>query len=641
MQKLTCLLLLLFSATPALAHPFDDLSATEVAAAVKVLHDSGRFSDEVRFPVVKRQEPKKREWLAGTIQSQNQRQAFLVVFDFKTSMLSEVVVDLNRKQILSTKELPGLKPPLLLEEYDRARVIARADARWQNAMKRRGFTNLEEVFLDMWAPGLIGRDEVKPGQRLLRGVSYKKEGKNVYGRPIDGVIVTVDLSTKKVVSVWDQDSPPVAAGSKNLGLEGRQPDPPLKRLESKMPEGASFKIEGQEISWSHWKFRYSMDPMQGLQLFHVRFADSEKERSIIYKIALADMLVPYGDGDKTWSFRSAFDVGEYGLGKTLHPLTGGQDVPSYATLLDTVIADDLGHEALVIKGLAVYERDGGILWKHRNSENGDVDMRRNRQLVIGYLTTIGNYDYGVNYIFSLDGSIRVDVQLTGMLLAKGTAVERNVCADGCLPLVEKNVLAPPHQHFFNFRIDFDIDGADGNRAAETNVHAIPRGPKNPDGNAFELVNTVLLSEKKAVRDLDFKSARKWKVFNTNSRNALNHPRGYALFPEESAFPYLAPANQMRQRARFIEHQAWFTVYKDDEMNAAHQYPTTAPAGGGLPQYVANDESLAGADVVMWYTFGVTHVPHPEEWPIMNTHHTGFVLVPMNFFSENPGMSVPE
>lgn len=644
MQKLKWILsAFLFGSSFAFAHPFDDLSADEIAAAVKIVRDSGQFSEDVRFPVVKRQEPKKAAWLAG--QANDQRQAYLAIFDFKSSVMSEVVVDLKTKKLISNSQMPGIKPPVLAEEYGRARELARADERWRSAMKKRGF-DPEKVFLDPWAPGLMSKEEMKPGQRLIRVVSYKveengKAAKNVYSRPIEGVVVTVDLSKKKVVSVWDVETVPVAEGFKEFGSAAqKQADPPLALLETKMPNGPSFKIDGQEISWRHWKFRYSMDPMQGLQLLHVRFDDHGVERSVAYKLSLAEMLVPYGNSLKTWSFRNAFDVGEYGIGKALHPMVAGQDVPSYATLLDTTVADDLGGPAQMMKGMAIYERDAGLLWKHRNSENGDVDIRRARQLVMTFMTTVGNYDYGVNYVFNLDGSIKVDVQLTGILLSKGTDMERNPCDVGCQPLVEKYVMTPPHQHFFNFRIDLDIDGVK-NRAAEMNVHAIPKGKNNPDGNAFEMVNTVLLSEKKGVRDVDFTSARKWKVFNMDSRNDINHPRGYALMPEETAFPYLHPTSQMRQRAKFIEHQMWFTAYNDDETSGGHRYPTTAPAGEGLPKYVANDDSLDNKDVVMWYTFGVTHIPHPEEWPIMSVHHTGFTLMPLNFFSENPTMALPE
>jgi primary-amine oxidase len=235
----------------------------------------------------------------------------------------------------------------------------------------------------------------------------------------------------------------------------------------------------------------------------------------------------------------------------------------------------------------------------------------------------------------MDGTIHVEPQLTGILLAKGSNLATSPCVSGCKPLVEKNVLAPPHQHFFNFRIDFDIDGATPNRAAEVDVRAVPKGPANPDGNAFEAVVHELLREKDAVRDPNPAAARKWKVFNSKVTNAIGHPTGYALVPAETAVTYLRADNQIRRRARFIEHAAWFTVYHDEELSAAARYPTTAPEGEGLPSHVADNESLRDQDIVMWYTFGVTHVPRPEEWPVMNAYRTGFTLMPMNFFSRNP------
>lgn len=635
--------LLFAAASPAHAHPFDDLSAAEVKAVVELVRASGKFPGELRFPVLKRQEPRKADWLAG--RANDQRQAYVAVFQVKEALFSEAIVDLAHKRLLSTRPLPGLKPPVLLEELERARAIVKESQAWQEAVKKRGLA-LDEVFVDVWAPGLMSREELKPGSRLLRCLTYvKRQGRNFYSRPLEGFVVTVDVAKNRVASVWDVESPKPADGIKDLDDKAQaRLDPPLKPLVQKMPEGSNLKVNGQELQWDRWKLRWSMDPLRGLEILHVRYLDrsgeKEEERSVLYKLSLAEMLVPYGDPAKTWSFRNAFDVGEYGLGKTLHPLVPGQDVPEHALLFDVAVPDDLGGEPVVMKGAAAYERDSGILWKHRNSENGEVDMRRGRELVLTFMTTIGNYDYGVNYIFGQDGKIKVDAQLTGILLAKGTSLERNPCADGCVPLVERRVLAPQHQHFFNFRVDLDVDGANGNRAQELNVAALPKGKGNPDGNAFALTNTTLRTEKSARRSLNLATARKWKISNPSRRNALGHPTGYALFPGENSVPYLHPTSQMRARARFVEHHAWFTVYKDEEMSGAATYPTTAPAGEGLPRYVADDEALDGKDIVLWYTFGVTHVPHPEEWPIMNTHHTGFTLVPVNFHSENPAMSVP-
>jgi primary-amine oxidase len=45
--------------------------------------------------------------------------------------------------------------------------------------------------------------------------------------------------------------------------------------------------------------------------------------------------------------------------------------------------------------------------------------------------------------------------------------------------------------------------------------------------------------------------------------------------------------------------------------------------------------------VIWYTLGVTHIPRPEEWPIMTVHPAGFRLVPDGFFDHNPAADVPK
>ena len=43
---------------------------------------------------------------------------------------------------------------------------------------------------------------------------------------------------------------------------------------------------------------------------------------------------------------------------------------------------------------------------------------------------------------------------------------------------------------------------------------------------------------------------------------------------------------------------------------------------------------------MWHTFGVTHFPRPEDWPVMPVDRCGFVLKPVGFFDRNPTLDVP-
>ena len=74
------------------------------------------------------------------------------------------------------------------------------------------------------------------------------------------------------------------------------------------------------------------------------------------------------------------------------------------------------------RAIALYERDGGVLWRHgRNS-------RRARQLVLSSFVRVDEYDYGFNWIFHEDGTLAMEVLLTGRMNVK--LVERKEDEDG-------------------------------------------------------------------------------------------------------------------------------------------------------------------------------------------------------------------
>ena len=71
--------------------------------------------------------------------------------------------------------------------------------------------------------------------------------------------------------------------------------------------------------------------------------------------------------------------------------------------------------------------------------------------------------------------------LTGIMLPKGvsdTKAGGHGAGVKSGHLVAANVVAPHHQHFFNFRLDFDVDGP-SNSVHEMNTRALPAGPGNP------------------------------------------------------------------------------------------------------------------------------------------------------------------
>ena len=102
-------------------------------------------------------------------------------------------------------------------------------------------------------------------------------------------------------------------------------------------------------------------------------------------------------------------------------------------------------------------------------------MRRSRRLVISSFSAIGNYDYGFFWYLYQDGTIEYEVKLTGVLstgaVAPGVRPEHGV-------LVAPGLNAMVHQHFFNMRLDLDVDGLD-NAIDEVWTESLPPGDGNP------------------------------------------------------------------------------------------------------------------------------------------------------------------
>lgn len=636
------LLLVLLARAQVLAapHPFDPLDEAELAKAVEVLDRAGKLGGGVLFPVLALQEPRKADVLSGKAVP---REAFAVLYDRRKNRTYEAVVDLSAGRVASFKYVPGAQPPVMLSEFEELPKVVQEDRRWRAALRKRGLEP-EDVAVDVWAYGTPD-SELSQKARLVRALAYfKGKGKNFYARPIEGLSAIVDAGARRVERVLDTAVVPVPPESSELDRASLGPQrAALKSLEVVQAQGPSFRLSGGEVSWDRWRFRWSMHPREGLVLRQVAYQDGGRLRPVLYRASLSEMMVPYGDPDAGWTFRAAFDEGEYGIGRYSASLSTGSDVPANAVLLDAVFADDFGKPYRAKGVVAVYERDGGMLWKHYDMYHGVNHSRRGRELVIGFVTTISNYDYALNWVFRQDGSIELEAALTGIMLAKAVppAAEGHEGHEHSRfwHLVAPGVAAPHHQHFFNFRLDLDVDGADGDSPFELDARPLPP-PDNPTLNAFEMVETPIQGERSAARELSFAAQRKWKVVDSSRRNRLGGRPGWMLIPGENAAPYLDESSPLRARGGFIERPVWFTRHRDGELYAAGPYPNLRLSSDGLPAWVARDLPLAGQDVVLWYTFCVTHAPRPEEWPVMPAHRTGFKLVPAGFFDRNPALDVP-
>ena len=184
-----------------------------------------------------------------------------------------------------------------------------------------------------------------------------------------------------------------------------------------------------------------------------------------------------------------------------------------------------------------------------------------------------------------------------------------------------------------------VDGV-RNAVEEVEAERVPMGPDNPYGNAFRQKRTRLTRESEAQRSADGSVTRSWHIVNPSVQNALGQSVGYALLPENKATMLADDASSIHARATFATRHLWVTQYEHSERYPAGDFVNQNPGGAGLPAWVAADRPLDGEDLVVWHTFGTTHFPRPEDWPVMPVDHTGFTLKPVGFFDRNPTLDVP-
>jgi primary-amine oxidase len=206
-------------------------------------------------------------------------------------------------------------------------------------------------------------------------------------------------------------------------------------------------------------------------------------------------------------------------------------------------------------------------------------------------------------------------------------------------MVAPGVYAQLHQHIFNMRLDMDVDGA-RNRVVEVDTIALPMDADNPHGNAFTLRETVLDSESAAQRMADFATCRSWRIESTEARNRMGQPTAYRLQARDVLPTFSHPQAMVTRRAGFMTRHLWVTAFDPAELFAAGSYPNQSAGGDGLPAYVAANRRLDGEDVVLWHSFGLHHIPRPEDFPVQPVITCGFSLHPEGFFDENPALDIP-
>ncbi|PWN42404.1 hypothetical protein IE81DRAFT_341451 [Ceraceosorus guamensis] len=581
----------------------------------------------------------------------------------------------------------GIQPALTIEELCMAEECIRKDPRVIKLAEEVG-VKADQLYADGWS---IGWDKRFPNKRIQQCLTFARFGKdeNLYGHPMDffpildnntGEVLAIDFPQhRKGGKLPGGTEPPTEA---SFGPAPRERIPPplerhdylpelanagphnpekplsmrqdLKPLSVVQPEGVSFKRNGNVIEWQKWKMHVGFHPREGLVLSTISYGDTEapgasasspKERPLFYRLSLAEMVVPYAEPAHPHYRKFAFDVGEYGLGYLANSLSLGCDCLGSIEYMDGVVAKHDGTVEVIENAICMHEEDTGLLWKHTDYRvGGRAHNVRGRKFVISMVCTVANYEYQINWSFHLDGTIGLEIKLSGILNLY--QLEQGEKPEGYGTEVAPRINAHYHQHLFSLRVDSHIDGP-LNSIMESHIEESPfpaGSPENFAGNAFTAPYRIFDTAGEAVRDADFNTERSWTFVNEAEKHySSGKPVGYKVVCKDMPRLYAKHDGFTGVRAPFAKHHLWTVPYQD-----AHRYP----AGLYVPQtfeapvdsienWVGDGKaSIRNKDIVSYVTIGTTHVPRPEDFPVMPAQSVHVKLEPIGFFARNPALDVP-
>ena len=615
-------------------HPLDPLSAEEFRAVAQILRrEKDVARPHWRIASVELREPTKDVVRAFQPGDPIAREARVVAWNTDDGTAYVGVLSLTDDALLSWDAQPGKQPNATVDEWHDCDAAMRRHPDVLAALAKRGITDPDLVLVDVWTYGAHLIPTAYEGRRIGWCDVWLRDchDSNPYAHPVSGLKLVVDLNTMELLEVEDTPSagfPEVQGEYLPQHVPGLQQRVDLKPLEIRQPDGVSFRLDGNALSWQGWRLRLGFGYREGLILHRVSYGG----RSIAHRISFAEMVVPYRDPTPDHVRRTAYDIGEWGLGFMTTSLALGCDCLGEIRYLDAVLHDSAGEPQTVRNAICIHEEDNAVLWKHVDERAG-AEVRRMRRLVVSFHVTVANYEYLVYWRFYQDGNIECEVRATGIMV---TTPFEGDAAPPYGTVVDTQTYAPIHQHFLTVRLDMEVDGPD-NTVVMSETEQLPVGPDNPYGLALAQRSVPLATE--GGFDFDWSTQRAWKVTNPNVRNKVGTAVAYKLVPSAAVPPMLDPSSPVLRRARVLEHTLWVTPYAREERWPCGEFVNQSAEDEGLPVWTAAERSIANTDVVLWYTFGIHHVPRVEDWPIMPADTVSFWLKPTGFFDHNPSLDV--
>jgi primary-amine oxidase len=552
-------------------HQFDPLTASEIEVAVSVLR---KQHGKLYYNAVTLLEPPKAQmlnWLADPDHTQRPSRIADIVAIGTDGKVYDGHVDLTEHKVIKWECTPDVQPLITMEDLQIVEHVVRKDP---GVIEQCGLIgippeDMHKVYCDPWT---IGYDErFGNSVRLQQALMYYRPhiDDSQYTYPLDFCPI-YDSNLQKIIHIDVpkvrrpvSKAPPNNYTIKSVEESGGFRDD-LKPIHISQPEGVSFTIKNRIVEWQNWSVHVGFNYREGIVLNNITYFDKAENRirPIFYRLSLAEMVVPYGNPEHPHQRKHAFDLGEYGGGYMTNSLALGCDCKGSIHYMDFDFVNRAGAAQTIKNAVCIHEEDNGILFKHTDFRDDSVIVTRARKLIVSHIFTAANYEYCVYWIFHQDGTVQLEIKLTGIL--NTYAMNPGEDTKGWGTEVYPGVNAHNHQHLFCLRIDPQIDGP---KNTVFQVDATPGAgavgsPENPYGNAFYAKKTKYTTPTEAMADYDGNTSRTWDLSNEGKLHPYSRkPSSYKLVSRE--VPALLPkeGSLVWKRAGFARHAVHVTRCK--------------------------------------------------------------------------------
>ncbi|PSR77242.1 copper amine oxidase [Coniella lustricola] len=437
--------------------------------------------------------------------------------------------------------------------------------------------------------------------------------------------------------------------------DGRELPPPV----SIQPLGPRYKLDKAErfVSWFGFEFYFTSTQATGVSLYDIRF----KGQRVMYELSLQEAMAHYAGDDPMAGGQEFLDT-FFGMGTNAFELVPGYDCPAYADFLDSEL-HRVGKTEKLPNNICIFEFSSDALLS-RHTAQYSVTVSRNTFLTLRFVSTVGNYDYTIDYTFYLDGAIEVKVRASGYIYGAFYATNPFKNEDEYGHRVHNALSSSLHDHVINFKADLDIAGTANDMvrmAVEPTVISYPW-----DQPYIKERHTMHLQEYPVTRETGFdwpwNGGEFYLVYSSDQKNAWGERRGYRIVSGTGMgnTPHLTVQNStsLGDSARWAEKDIWVVRQKDEEPRGADplNYLDTHHPLVDFTK-VANAESLIhgaedddknvhknskdeddyNGDLVVYFNVGSHHVPHSGDIPntLMHTSASSVMFVPHNFADRDP------